>query len=56
MLLNCETGKEMITIMHDDHIKIIHEIIDPEWWKKTFRKRDEDQDFVKSTLREAGIE
>ena len=46
----------MITIMHDDHIKIIYEIIDPEFWKRTFRKRDEDQDFVKATLREAGIE
>lgn len=56
VLLNCETGKDMITIMHDDHIKIIYEMIDPEWWKRTFRKRDEDQDFVKATLREAGIE
>ena len=46
----------MITIMHDDHIKIIYDIIDPEYWKRTFRKRDEDYDFVKSTLREAGIE
>ncbi len=56
VLLNCETGKDMITIMHDDHIKIIYDIIDPEYWKRTFRKRDEDYDFVKSTLREAGIE
>ena len=46
----------MITIMHDDQIKIIYEIIDPEWWKKSFHKRDEDLDFVKATLREAGIE
>ena len=56
VLLNCETGKDMITIMHDDQIKIIYEIIDPEWWKKSFHKRDEDLDFVKATLREAGIE
>ena len=56
VLLNCETGKDMITIMHDDHIKIIYEMIDPEYWKRTFRKRDEDCDFVKSTLRDAGIE
>jgi len=56
VLLNCETGKDMLTIMHDDHIKIIYEIIDPEWWKRTFKKRDEDTDFVRSTLREAGIE
>jgi len=56
VLLNCETGKDMLTIMHDDHIKIIYEIIDPEWWKRTFKKRDEDTDFVRATLREAGIE
>ena len=56
VLLNCETGKDMITIMHDDHIKIIHEMIDPAYWKRTFQKRDEDTDFVKATLREAGIE
>ena len=56
VMLNCETGKDMLTIMHDDQIKIIYEMIDPEWWKKTFKKRDEDKDFVKETLREAGIE
>ena len=55
-MLNCETGKDMLTIMHDDQIKIIYEMIDPEWWKRTFKKRDEDKDFVKETLREAGIE
>ena len=56
VLLNSETGKDMLTIMHDDQIKIIYEIIDPEWWKRTFKKRDEDKDFVTNTLREAGIE
>ena len=56
VMLNCETGKDMLTIMHDDQIKIIYEMIDPEWWKRTFKKRDEDKDFVKETLREAGIE
>ena len=56
VLLNCETGKDMLTIMHDDQIKIIYEIIDPEYWKRTFKKRDEDKDFVTNTLKEAGIE
>ena len=56
VLLNCETGKDLITVMHDDHIKMIFEVIDPEWWKRTFKKRDEDLDFVRNTLREAGIE
>jgi hypothetical protein len=31
-------------------------MIDPAYWKRTFQKRDEDTDFVKATLREAGIE
>ena len=56
VLLNCHTGKDMIVTMHEDQIKIIFDMIDPEFWKKTFRKRDEDLDFVKNTLREAGIE
>ena len=56
VLLNSETGKDMLTIMHDDQIKMIYEMIDPEWWKRTFKKRDEDKDFVTNTLREAGIE
>lgn len=56
VLLNCHTGKDMIVTMHEDHIKIIFEMIDPEWWKRTFKKRDEDLDFVRNTLREAGIE
>jgi hypothetical protein len=42
--------------MHDDQIKIIYEMIDPAFWKKTFQKREEDLDFVKQTLTEAGIE
>lgn len=56
VLLNSETGKDMLTIMHDDQIKIIYEMIDPEWWKRTFKKRDDDKDFVRNTLKEAGIE
>jgi hypothetical protein len=56
VLLNSETGKDMLTIMHDDQIKMIYEMIDPEWWKRTFKKRDEDKDFVTNTLKEAGIE
>jgi len=31
-------------------------MIDPEYWKRTFKKREEDLDFVKQTLTEAGIE
>tara|TARA_B100001287_G_scaffold271116_1_gene270915 strand:- start:917 stop:1627 length:711 start_codon:yes stop_codon:yes gene_type:complete len=56
IILNSETGKDMISIMHDDQIKIIYEMIDPEYWKRTFKKREEDLDFVKQTLTEAGIE
>jgi len=46
----------MISIMHDDQIQIVYEMINPEYWKRTFKKREEDTDFVKQTLREAGIE
>jgi len=56
VILNCETGKDMISIMHDDQIQIVYEMINPEYWKRTFKKREEDTDFVKQTLREAGIE
>ena len=42
--------------MHDDQIKIVYEMIDPEYWKRTFKKREEDHEFVKQTLAEAGIE
>jgi hypothetical protein len=56
IILNSDTGKDMISIMHDDQIKIIYEMIDPAFWKKTFQKREEDLDFVKQTLTEAGIE
>jgi hypothetical protein len=56
VILNSETGKDMISIMHDDQIKIVYEMIDPEYWKRTFKKREEDHEFVKQTLAEAGIE
>lgn len=55
IILNCKTGKEMLTNFRDDQLSAISSIIDPQVWVKKFKNQTFDLDLVKSVVKEADL-
>lgn len=55
IILNCKTGKEMLTNFRDDQLSAISSIIDPQIWVKKFKNQTFDLDLVKSVVKEADL-
>lgn len=49
------TGGDLLSRFNEDHSKMIGEIIDPGAWMRKFKKAEEDVDFIRSVLEEAGL-
>lgn len=49
------TGQDLMSRFNEDHAKIIGGIIDPSVWMKKFKKSDEDVQYIKGVLEQAGL-
>lgn len=56
LLLNCKTGKEMVSKFNDDHLDLIAPAFDLPFWTKHFKQKPADVALVKEICKEAGIE
>ena len=56
LLLNCKSGKEMVSKFNDDHLDLIAPAFDLQFWTKHFKKNPADVALVKEICKEAGIE
>lgn len=56
LLLNCKTGKEMVSKFNDDHLDLIAPAFDLQFWTKHFKKNPADVSLVREICKEAGIE
>jgi hypothetical protein len=55
IILNCKTGKNMLTNFRDDQLSAISSIIDPQVWVKKFKNQTFDLELVKSVVKEADL-
>lgn len=55
IVYNCSTGLEFLDKLNEDQLKLVYSYIDPEYWKKRFSNYSSDTDYIKSTLKEAGL-
>jgi len=55
LILNCSTGKLLLSNMRDDQLSSISNIIDPEFWVRKFKKQSFDLDLVKRIVQEANL-
>lgn len=55
VLYLCETGNDLINRFNDDHSKMIKDIIDPGYWMKKFKKSEEDVEYIRNVLEQAGL-
>ncbi len=55
LLLNCNSGKDMLSKFNDEQLAMVSDIIDPTYWLKRFKTYPSEIALVKEICKEAGI-
>lgn len=55
ILLNCNSGKQMLTKLNNEQIEIVSGMLDPDHWMKRFKNYPGDHELVKEFIKEAKI-
>lgn len=55
VLLNCNSGKKVLTNLNDEQIEIVSTILDPDYWRATFQRKVADLELVKEVIKEGKI-
>lgn len=55
VLYLCASGDNLMSRFTEDHSKIIGNVIDPGHWMKKFKKADDDVEYIKTLLEQAGL-
>lgn len=56
LILNCKSGKQMVSSFNDEHLDLIAPAFDLPFWTKTLKQNPADVALVKEICKEAGIE
>ena len=55
LILNCNTGKEMLSKFNDEQLEIVYNIMDPEHWAMRFKRQTDDVQLVKDVAKESNL-
>tara|TARA_S200000501_G_scaffold328814_1_gene328993 strand:- start:339 stop:953 length:615 start_codon:yes stop_codon:yes gene_type:complete len=55
LILNCTSGKEMLSKLNDEQLEIIYPMIDPEHWAVRFNRQTSDVQLVKDVAKESNL-
>jgi hypothetical protein len=55
IVLNCESGRGMLSKFNDEQLNIIFEIMNPDFWSKRFRTYPADLNLVKQVVDEGSL-
>lgn len=55
LVLNCETGRQMLSKLNDEQLSIIFTVMDPDYWSKHFKKYKADLELVKKVVIEGNL-
>lgn len=55
LVLNCETGRTMLSKFSDEQLGIVYIVMDPDYWAKRFRTYPADLEIVKEVVKEGGL-
>ena len=55
LLLNCKSGKEMLSKFNDEQLEMVYHVINPEHWAMRFRKLPNDVQLVKDVAKESNL-
>ncbi len=55
LLLNCKSGKEMLSKFNDEQLNMIFHIVDPSHWAIRFKRQTKDVELVKEIVKESKL-
>ncbi len=55
IVLNCATGRDMLSRLNDEQLNIIFEVMDPDYWKSRFKKYPLDLQLVAEVVKEGNL-
>ncbi len=55
LILNCRTGKEMLSTFNDEQLALVYHVINPEHWALRFKRQIKDLELVKEIVKESKL-
>ena len=55
LLLNCKSGKNMLSKFNDEQLNMIYNVLDPEHWSMRFKRTPKDVELVKEIVTESNL-
>ena len=55
LILNCPTGKEMLSKFNDEQLGLVYHVINPEHWAVRFKRHPQDVALVKEVVKESKL-
>ena len=55
LVLNCKSGKEMLSKFNDEQLNMIFHIVDPSHWALRFKRQLRDVELVKEVVKESSL-
>ena len=55
LILNCASGKEMVSKFNDEQLEIVYLIMNPEHWTMRFKRQSNDVQLVKEIVKESKL-
>tara|TARA_E500000331_G_scaffold323565_1_gene339247 strand:+ start:3142 stop:3831 length:690 start_codon:yes stop_codon:yes gene_type:complete len=55
LILNCKSGKQMMSKFNDEQLEIIYNVMDPQHWARRFQKQVSDVETVKEVVKESNL-
>jgi hypothetical protein len=55
LILNCKSGKEMLSKFNDEQLALVYQVINPEHWALRFKRQTSDVELVKEVVKESNL-
>jgi hypothetical protein len=55
LILNCKSGKEMLSKFNDEQLALVYQVISPEHWALRFKRQTSDVELVKEVAKESNL-
>tara|TARA_B110000240_G_C13489243_1_gene448864 strand:+ start:1167 stop:1853 length:687 start_codon:yes stop_codon:yes gene_type:complete len=55
LILNCASGKEMLSKLNDEQLGLIYNIVDPQHWAMRFKRQPSDVELAKEIAKESSL-
>ena len=55
LILNCKSGKEMLSKFNDEQLEMVYHVINPEHWAIRFKRQPKDVELVKDVAKESNL-